>query len=108
VGSGQIGDWMASEAASYAFVVAEAERRNDLAALKRLRAIGPPPHTVKGLFTERSVLQRFEGQLGARALLNMGRIVLGRRDHWAPPETSRPHWVATTILAGWKRGMIGF
>jgi pimeloyl-ACP methyl ester carboxylesterase len=78
VGSGQIGDWMASEAASYAFVVAEAQRRNNRAALKRLRAIGPPPHTVKQLFTERSALQRFEGQLGARALLNMGRIVLGR------------------------------
>src|SRR6202521_1698772 len=32
-GSGQIGDWPASEASSYAYVLAEAERRNDLKAL---------------------------------------------------------------------------
>jgi pimeloyl-ACP methyl ester carboxylesterase len=43
-----------------------------------LRAIGPPPHTASSLWTERTWLQRFDGQLGGRALWNMGRIVLGR------------------------------
>jgi pimeloyl-ACP methyl ester carboxylesterase len=77
VGSGQIGDWPASEASSYAFVLAEAERRNDLKALKELRAIGPPPHTAEKLWVQRTWLQRFAGHLGARALCNMARIILG-------------------------------
>ena len=82
VGSGQIGDWAASEASSYAFVLAEAHRLRDRKALKKLRAIGPPPHTADRLWTERACLQHFDGQLGLRALWNMGRIVLG------PPESS--------------------
>jgi|SRR5579872_1278102 len=77
VGSGQIGDWPAGESSSYAFVLAEAERRNNRKALKELRAIGPPPHTAKKLWVQRTWLQRFAGQLEARALWNMGRILLG-------------------------------
>jgi len=77
VGSGQIGDWPAGESSSYAFALAEAQRLNNHKAVQELRAIGPPPHTVSSLWTERTWLQRFEGQLGARALWNMGRIVLG-------------------------------
>ena len=77
VGSGQIGDWPAGESASYAFVLAEAQRLNNRKALKELRAIGPPPHTASRLWTERTWLQRFEGQLGGRALWKMGRVVLG-------------------------------
>jgi pimeloyl-ACP methyl ester carboxylesterase len=42
VGSGQYGDCAAAEAASYAFALAEAQRRNNNKALKQLRAIGPP------------------------------------------------------------------
>ena len=80
IGSGQIGDWQASEALSYAFALAEAQRRDNRKALRELRAIGPPPHTASSLWTERSWLQRFDGQLGARALWNMGRIVLGRTE----------------------------
>jgi pimeloyl-ACP methyl ester carboxylesterase len=77
VGSGQIGDWQAGESASYSFALAEAERRHNRKALDELRAIGPPPHTVKRLWTERTWLQRLEGQLDAKALWNMGRIFLG-------------------------------
>ena len=72
VGSGQIGDWSAGESSSYAFALAEAQRRDDRTALKELRAIGPPPYNTEGLWTERTWLQRFDGQLGARALWNMG------------------------------------
>jgi pimeloyl-ACP methyl ester carboxylesterase len=78
VGSGQIGDWPAGESSSYAFALAEAQRLNNRKALKALRAIGPPPHTANSMWTERTWLQRFGGQLEARALWNMGRIVLGR------------------------------
>jgi pimeloyl-ACP methyl ester carboxylesterase len=76
-GSGQIGDWPAGESSSYAFALAEAQRLNNRKALKKLRAIGPPPYSASSLWTERTWLQRFEGQLGARALWNMGRVVLG-------------------------------
>jgi pimeloyl-ACP methyl ester carboxylesterase len=77
VGSGQIGDWPAAESASYAFALAEAERRTNRKALKELRAIGAPPYSAGSLWKERTWLQRFDGQLKARALWNMGRIVLG-------------------------------
>lgn len=73
-GSGQIGDWAASESASYAYALAEAERRQDRKALKALQSIGPPPHSARGVWTERTWLQRFEGHLGVRDLWNMGRI----------------------------------
>ncbi len=78
IGSGQIGDWPAGESLSYSFALAEAHRLNSSKALKELRAIGPPPHTAKKLWVQRTCLQRLEGQLGARVLWNMGRVVLGR------------------------------
>ena len=77
VGSGQIGDSAAGESASYAFALAEAQRLNNRRALKQLRAIGPPPHNISSLWTERTWLQRLEGKLGTKALLEMGRIFLG-------------------------------
>jgi len=76
VGSGQIGDWPVGESLSYAFAIAEAQRRNNRKALEKLRAIGPPPHTAKSLWTERTWLQRLEGQMSLGALWNLGRIIL--------------------------------
>jgi pimeloyl-ACP methyl ester carboxylesterase len=76
-GSGQIGDWPAGETASYAFALAEAQRLNNRKALRALHAIGPPPYSARSLWTERTWLQRFEGQLGARALWKWGPIALG-------------------------------
>ena len=77
VGSGQIGDWATGESASYAFAAAEAQRLNNQKALNELRAIGPPPYTASSLWTERTWLQRFEGQLEGRVLWKLGRILLG-------------------------------
>ena len=78
VGSGQIGDLQAGESSSYAFALAEAQRLDNRKALKQLRAIGPPPHTARSLRTEQMWLLRFDGRLEARALWEMGRILLGR------------------------------
>jgi len=77
VGSGQIGDWSTAESSSYAYTLAEAQRHNNRRALKELLAIGPPPYPASSLWTERTWLQRFEGQLEARALWNMLRTFLG-------------------------------
>jgi pimeloyl-ACP methyl ester carboxylesterase len=77
VGSGQIGDWAAGEAASYAFALAKATRLHDHKALKKLHLIGPPPHSAKSMWTERTCLQRIEGQLSPRALWKMGRVLFG-------------------------------
>jgi pimeloyl-ACP methyl ester carboxylesterase len=77
VGSGQIGDALAGESASYAIVLAEAQRLGNRKALEELHAIGPPPHTASQLWTQRMWLNRLEGQLGARNLWNLGRIFLG-------------------------------
>ena len=76
VGSGQYGDAAAGEAASYAFALAEAQRRGKRRAVKKLRAIGPPPHTAKQLWTERTWVMRLEGGMRPRSLWNMGRAVL--------------------------------
>ena len=82
VGSGQIGDAQAAESASYTIALEEAERLNNGKALKELRAIGPPPYSARSVWTERTWLQRFEGNLRLKALWDTGRIFL------AGPETS--------------------
>jgi pimeloyl-ACP methyl ester carboxylesterase len=136
VGSGQVGDSPAAESASYAFALAEAERRRDRHALRKLRAIGPPPYDAGKLFTERMQVSRLErdeaptspwtlwrallgqpessildlpnivrgfwfsvqamypevSRLNLRELAPTLRVpvffLLGRKDHWVPPETS--------------------
>ena len=77
VGSGQYGDCAAAEAASYAFALAQAQRRNDDKALEELRAIGPPPYGASQVLKVRTWIQRFDGQLSVGGLWNMGRLVLG-------------------------------
>ena len=77
VGCSQIGDWPAAESASYAIAIAEAERLKNDRALEELRAIGPPPYSAKALMTERTWLSRFDGQMQAKAVWNMGRIFFG-------------------------------
>lgn len=142
IGGAQIGDSLAAESASYALVLAKAQQLNDQKALKALRAIGPPPYPASSLWTERMWTQRLDGQLSARALWHMGRVLLGggetsildvpnvmrgfrwsldamyaevsklnlielvpalkmpvffllgRHDHWVPPQTSVPYFDA--------------
>ena len=80
VGSGQIGDWAAAESASYAFALAEAQRRGKRRAIQKLRAVGPPPHTPESLWTQRTCLSRLEGRMGPRALWNLGRALLAGKE----------------------------
>jgi pimeloyl-ACP methyl ester carboxylesterase len=77
VGSGQVGDWPTGEMSSYAFVLAEVERRGNRKAVKELRAIGVPPHTAKKLWVQRTWLSRVEGHPGGMSMPKFGRIVLG-------------------------------
>jgi pimeloyl-ACP methyl ester carboxylesterase/membrane protease YdiL (CAAX protease family) len=136
VGAAQIADSAAAESLSYAFGLAEAERRHDEKTLKKLRAIGPPPYPAKSVFVERTAVTRLDGQMRLGILWRAGRalfgrpessildlpnlvrgfgftldamwaevsklnllelvpalkmpvvILVGRRDHWVPPETS--------------------
>ena len=80
VGSGQIGDWAAAEAASYAFALAEAQRVGSGRAVRKLRAIGPPPYTAAAVFSERTWLSRFEGRMSPQALWKVARAVLGGQE----------------------------
>jgi pimeloyl-ACP methyl ester carboxylesterase len=80
VGSGQVGDAAAGESASYAFALAEAQRLGKQRALKKLRAIGPPPHTAESLWTQRMTLSRLEGRMRPRALWKLGRAVLADQE----------------------------
>lgn len=75
VGTGQIGDWPAAESASYAYALAEAQRRGNRRALKGLRAIGPPPYPASSVFKERTWVQRLDGQLSPKALWKLRPIL---------------------------------
>ena len=77
IGAAQIGDSAAGEAASYSFGLAEAERRHDKKALKKLRAIGPPPHSASNLFVERTVVSELDGQPPVRMMWQTGRALFG-------------------------------
>jgi pimeloyl-ACP methyl ester carboxylesterase/membrane protease YdiL (CAAX protease family) len=90
VGAAQIGDCAAAESLSYAFGLAEAERQHDEQALKKLRAIGPPPYPAKSVFVERTAVSRLDGQMRLGILWKVGRALFGR------PESSifdLPHLV---------------
>jgi pimeloyl-ACP methyl ester carboxylesterase len=71
VGSGQLGDWPASERAAWRFTVNEAERRHKRKAIDQLARVGPPPHDGAQLWTQRMWLSRFAGEAGLRRLINM-------------------------------------
>jgi len=77
VGTGQIGDWLASERSSYEFVLAEAERRNHHRALKELRAIGNPPHTFDKMMIQRKWLMGFTGIVRGMSMWRFSRILIG-------------------------------
>ena len=78
IGAAQIGDWPAAEALSYAYGVAEAERQHDEKALKKLRAIGPPPYPAKSVFVERMTVTGLDGQMRLGITLKAGRALFGR------------------------------
>ena len=77
VGTGQIGEWAAFESASYAFILAEAERRGHRKAVRELRAIGPPPHAFWDMVVERKWITRFVGIVRGMSLWRFSRITLG-------------------------------
>ena len=80
VGCGHIGDWATAEASSYEFALAEAQRVGNRRAVRKLRAIGPPPYPAPAVFTERTRVSRFEGQMRRRVLWTLARAVLGGQE----------------------------
>jgi pimeloyl-ACP methyl ester carboxylesterase len=76
IGTGQIGNLQKSEAASYAYVLAEAKRRGNVRAVTELTRLGPPPYTEKQMMVQRRWLGRFVGILGSVPLLKGVRILL--------------------------------
>ena len=82
VGGAQIGDWPAAEAKSYAFALAQAQRLENHKAVKKLRAIGPPPYSADSVFTERTWVLRLDGRASAKDMWKAGRAAL------ASPESS--------------------
>jgi pimeloyl-ACP methyl ester carboxylesterase len=80
VGCGQYGDAAAGEAASYAYAIREAERRGKKRVLKKLRSIGPPPHTRKELMTERTCVASLEGMMRPAKWWDLARVAIGVRE----------------------------
>lgn len=85
VGTGQTGDLQASEHLSYAFVLAEAERRNNRRALRELQAIGAPPYTSKTIGIQRRWLMRFVGLMRGKSFWQVLRAAR------STPESSLRH-----------------
>jgi pimeloyl-ACP methyl ester carboxylesterase len=77
VGCAQIGDGKVGDALSYEYALATAQRLGHRKALEALRRMGPPPHSAKDLMSERTWVQRLDGQLRPRALWTMARMILG-------------------------------
>src|SRR5262249_13057511 len=77
VGGAQIGDWAAAESISYAYALDEAQRVGNEKAVKKLRAIGPPPHSASALFAARTWVSRLDGRMGAKEMWKIARAVLG-------------------------------
>ncbi len=80
VGSGQIGDWRSAESGSYHWALAEARRRSNQRAVHKLEAVGPPPYSADAVFTERTLVSRFEGQIRPRAMWKIGRAILAGQE----------------------------
>jgi pimeloyl-ACP methyl ester carboxylesterase len=78
VGAAQIGDSPAAESLSYDFGIAAATRLHDDKALRRLRAIGPPPYPAGSVFVERTAVTRLAGQMRLAILWRAGRALFGR------------------------------
>jgi pimeloyl-ACP methyl ester carboxylesterase/membrane protease YdiL (CAAX protease family) len=78
VGAAQIADSAAAESLSYAYGLAQAHGRGDRKALRRLRAIGPPPYPAASVFVERTVVNRLDGQMRLGVLWKAGRALFGR------------------------------
>jgi pimeloyl-ACP methyl ester carboxylesterase len=74
VGVSQVTNTLENEQRSYAFALREAGRRGDRKALAELRALGPPPRAVGGVFTPRKWLNAFGG--GFRADLGLEKLAL--------------------------------
>ena len=51
------------ERLSYDFALAEAKRRGNRRAIAELQRIGPPPHALSAMSTERGWMSRFEGDI---------------------------------------------
>lgn len=77
IGCAQIGNWPAAESASYELGLAEAQRQHKQRALRKLRAIGPPPYGADAVFTERTCTMRLGGGMRPGALLKTGQALLG-------------------------------
>jgi pimeloyl-ACP methyl ester carboxylesterase len=77
VGTGQIGDWPASEKLCYEFTLAEAERRQNSKALRELRGLGPTPHNVQKMMRQRTWFTRWVGILRGTPLWKALRVMLG-------------------------------
>jgi proline iminopeptidase len=72
-GVGQVADMAASEAASYAFVLAKARERGRRQAVARLLAVGPPPHTLEQIGVQRRWLMAMGGVFGPN--LSLAKLV---------------------------------
>ena len=63
MGVGQIADMPEGERLSYDFARSKATRRGNRRAVAELKRIGPPPHTLSALLTERRWVSHFGGNI---------------------------------------------
>ncbi|MBC7577137.1 MAG: alpha/beta hydrolase [Tardiphaga sp.] len=80
IGIGQIANSAEGERRSYAFTLAEAERRDDKDALADLRKSGPPPYGLDAIMRQRGWLDKFGGAWHKPTSMLSTMLVSGRAD----------------------------
>jgi pimeloyl-ACP methyl ester carboxylesterase len=70
IGIGQIGNWHKGEKISYQYTLAKAQQLGNNRALRKLKNMGPPPHTWKMLISQRQILLKLGGSIHNRSNYN--------------------------------------
>ncbi|KAL3782471.1 hypothetical protein HJC23_002222 [Cyclotella cryptica] len=82
IGSGQIGDWAASERATYEYTLSEAQRRSwKRIELDLKNVVGRPPHNSESLIKQRNHLAKLDGDTSFGHVLMICRIFLTAPEH---------------------------
>ena len=71
VGSGQLGNWAASEVLTYNYTLELAEKQKNRKALRELKKVGPPPHDCNALCTQRKWLHQLDDDTSIAFLFQM-------------------------------------
>jgi pimeloyl-ACP methyl ester carboxylesterase len=82
IGSGQIGNWAASELATYEYTLNESHKRGWKRMENNLKnVVGKPPHDTKSLIKQRNHLANLDGDTSFSGIIKICRIFFSAPEH---------------------------